>query len=109
MKKTHTDKSARGQIVATAKAFGTAIVSLAMGVAICLCLMLGGGAVAAGAANPAHQPDDRAPITAAMPAEHSLEGVMVVLEKLTERATEPHGHDAPSPSRRLNQGANSPG
>lgn len=77
---------ARG-IAAAAKAFGVAIVSLAMGVAFCLCLLFGGTALAAGAANAGHDRGNH-PALVATPAEHSLESVSVVLEKMTERATE---------------------
>jgi hypothetical protein len=82
------DRGGASRIAATAKAFGTAIASLALGVALCLCLLLGGTALAGGAATPTHDRGDHPALLATAPSEHSLESVSVVLEKMTERAAE---------------------
>jgi hypothetical protein len=44
------DRVGAKEVAAVARAFGTAVVSLALGVALCLGLLFGGVALAAGAA-----------------------------------------------------------
>jgi hypothetical protein len=93
------DRGGASRIAATAKAFGTAILSLAIGVALCLCLLLGGTALAAGAASPTQDRGDHPALVATAASERSLESVSVVLGKMTERATERRGPSSADDSR----------